>query len=260
VKGGDEVKKGTVAVQIADPDKFEANILVSEMDIPQVKVGGTAVVEVDTMSGLSLSANVTHISPTATIQQGVVNYKVTVEVQSLETTLQERQPARANISSANISSGGQQPTTPQITPGELPDRLKQAVAAGQMTQEQAENIMKQMQQRQGTQTVPVTTATTENFQLRQGMTVTVSIIVQQASNALLVPNTAITKQGTKSVVKVSKDGAIEEREITTGISNSQYTEVTSGLSEGEKVVVPKSTTTSTSSQQGQERRQFFFGP
>ncbi|HEX9976479.1 MAG TPA: hypothetical protein VGA82_04435, partial [Dehalococcoidales bacterium] len=197
----------------------------------------------------------------ATIQQGVVNYKVTVEVKSLEITLQERQPARANISSDNISSGGQQPATPQITPGELPDRLKQAVAAGQMTQEQAENIMKQMQQRQGTQQVPVTTATTENFQLRQGMTVTVSIIVQQASNVLLVPSTAITQQGTKSVVKVSKDGAIEEREIKTGISDSQYTEVTSGLSEGEKVVIPKATaSTSTTQQQGRGGSQFFFGP
>ena len=68
VEGGDEVLKGTVAVAIADPNKFEADILVSEMDISQVKLGGNAIVEVEALSGLSLSANVTHISPTATIQ------------------------------------------------------------------------------------------------------------------------------------------------------------------------------------------------
>jgi HlyD family secretion protein len=46
VDGGDEVKTGTVAVQLADPDKFEADILVSEMDIMQVKLGGEARVQV----------------------------------------------------------------------------------------------------------------------------------------------------------------------------------------------------------------------
>ena len=116
--------------------------------------------------------------------------------------------------------------------------------------------MKRMQQAQtgqssGQQQTP--TATLKNIQLRQGMTVTVSIILQQASNVLLVPNTAITQQRTKKYVKVSKDGVIEEREITTGISNSQYTEVISGLSEGEKVIVSKatSTTSTTTQQQGQ---------
>ena len=78
VEGGDEVLKGTVAVQLADPEKFEADILVSEMDILQVKMGGEARVQVDAMQGMSLPARITHISPTATIQSGVGNYKVQV--------------------------------------------------------------------------------------------------------------------------------------------------------------------------------------
>ena len=77
VKGGDEVLNGTVAVTVADPNKFEADILVSEKDISQVKLGGEATVQVDTMPGVTLPAKVTHIAPTATIQSGVVNYKVT---------------------------------------------------------------------------------------------------------------------------------------------------------------------------------------
>ncbi|MFC1988976.1 HlyD family secretion protein [Chloroflexota bacterium] len=40
IAGGDEVKKGTVAVTIADPTKFEAEVMVSEMNILQVKLGG----------------------------------------------------------------------------------------------------------------------------------------------------------------------------------------------------------------------------
>jgi hypothetical protein len=69
---------------------------------------------------------------------------------------------------------------------------------------------------------------------------------------LLVPNTAITTQRGQAYVQVlTPGGAIEERAIQTGISNWQYTEVTEGLSEGEKIVVtPGTTTTPTSQQQG----------
>ena len=188
VEGGDEVLNGTVAVQLADPNKFEADIMVSEMDIMQVKLGGEAAVQVDAMPGLSLPAEITHISPTATIQSGVVNYKVKVEIQPLE------------------------------------------------------EVMPQSQ---------VPTAIPEDFQLREGLTVTVNILVTNKENVLLVPNSAITSQRGKNYVKVvSPDGTLEERAIQTGISDWQYTEVISGLREGEKVVVTQGTAAATSGQQG----------
>ena len=197
VSGGDEVKKGTVAVQLADPAKFEADIMVSETDIFQVKLGGEAWVQVDAMPMLNLPALVTHISPTATIQSGVVNYKVKVKIQSLEAVMQERQQGRR----------GQ--------PGQMPMMLP------------------------------------EDFQLREGLTVTVSILVEERNDVLLVPNAAITYQGRQTYVQmISPDGVIEERSITIGISNWQYTEVTDGLREGEEVVVPQGTTSPTTSQPG----------
>ena len=237
VDGGDEVKKGTVAVTIADPNKFEASILVSEMDILQVKLGGEASVQVDALQGMSLPAEVTHISPTATIQQGVVNYQVKVEVKPLETIMQEQQQAR-------------QETMESITQGELPERLRQAIEEGQITQEEAEEMMKQMQQGQAGQQGQVPTAIPEGFQLREGLTVTVSIIVDERNDIVLVPNGAITSQGRQTYVQVvSPDGTIEQRTITTGISDWQYTQVTEGLSEGEQVVVAQGTATTPATQQ-----------
>jgi RND family efflux transporter MFP subunit len=209
VEGGDEVLPGTVAVQLADPDQFEADILVSEMDIFQVKLGGYATVQIDAMTSLILPAEVTHISPTAAIQSGVVNYYVKVELEPLETLIQERQEA--------MPSQGFTPPE-QVSP-----------PAGQ----------------------PALIA--EDFQLREGLTVTVSIIVDEATDVLLVPNGAITTQGWQNYVQVvSSDGSIENRAVTTGISNWQYTEVTDGLSEGEQVVVTGTTATTT----GTDR----FGP
>jgi len=228
VEGGDEVLPGTVAVTIADPDQFEADILVSEMDIFDLEMGGDATVQIDAMTSLILPAKVTHISPTAIIQSGVVNYTVKVELEPLEALMQQQQEAM-----------------PDIPSGELPEPIKQAIEEGQMTQEEAEAMLEQMQQARQEQQ-----ATFENFQLREGLTVTVSIIIEEATDVLLVPNGAITTQGWQSYVQVmSADGTTEERLITTGISNWQYTEVTEGLSEGEQVVVTQGTA-STTQQEG----------
>jgi len=248
VEGGDEVMTGTVAVQLADPEKFEADIMVSEMDILQVKVGGEAWVQVDAMQGLSLPAQVTHISPTATIQSGVVNYTVKVEVQPLEAVMQEQQAAR-------------QEAMEKMEQGELPERLRQAIEEGQITQEQAEEMMGQRQQGQGEQQGQLSMVIAEDFQLREGLTVTVSIIVDERTDVLLVPNGAITTQGRQTYVQVqTADGTTEERAITTGISDWQFAEVTEGLSEGEQIIVPEGTTTpATQQQQGQQGGMFIPG-
>ena len=237
VEGGDEVFKGTVAVTLADPTKFEADLMVSEMDILQVKLDGEAQVQVDAMQGLSLPAKVTHISPTATIQSGVVNYEVKVEVQSLETVMQEQQEAR-------------QEAMEKMVEGELPERLRQAIEEGRITQEEAEEMIKQRQEGQGGQQRQMPTMIPEDFQLREGLTVTVSIIVDERNDVLLVPNGAITTQGRQTFVQMlAADGTIEERSVQAGISNWQFTEVTSGLSEGEQVVLPQGTTTTPATQQ-----------
>jgi HlyD family secretion protein len=235
VEGGDEVMPGTVAVTIADPDQFEADILVSEMDIFDLELGGDATVQIDAMTSLTIPATVTHISPTATISSGVVNYDVTVELESLEELIQAQQEAMPDISS-----------------GELPEPIKQAIEEGQMTQEEAEAMLEQMQQ-QMQQAQAEQQAELENIQLKEGLTVTVSIITDEATDVLMVPNGAITTQGRQNYVQVvSADGSIEERAVTTGISNWQYTEVTEGLSEGEQVINQGTTATTTETEQ--------FGP
>ena len=194
VAGGAQVQRGVVAVRLVDPTKFEAELLVNEMDIVNLKLGGDATVQINAMPTLTIPAKVTFISPTATITSGVVNYEVKVELQ-----------------------------TPQAD-----------------------------QQGQGPAAPPA------NFQLRDGLAVTVSIILAQRTNVLLVPNAAITTQGGQSYVQVlTPSGTTEARAIKTGISNWQYTEVTEGLSEGDKVVVNQGTTTTPTSQQGGPQPIFF---
>ncbi len=264
IEGGDEVLKGTVALQIADPNKFEADILVSEMDIMQVKLGGEARVEVDALPGVTLPAEVTHIAPTATIQAGVVNYQVKVEVKSPQAMV-HKQPAR-------------QKAMPDIAAGQLPPRLSQAVDEGRLTREQAEEIMRRIREGGGPppgglpgmpppagmprtqpgQSPPITSL--KDIQLREGLTVLVTITVEERNDVLLVPNQAITHQGTESYVRVSTDGTIEQRLVKTGISDWQFTEITAGLSEGETVLVPQGTTTPATGTQQPSPPPLFFPP
>ncbi len=239
VSGGDEVTKGTVAMQVADPTRFEAGLLVSEMDIFEVELGGEATVQVDAMSMLNLPAEVTYVSPTATIQSGVVNYEVTVELESLETIRQQQQEAMQE----------RQEAMPELSPGELPERLREAVEQGQITQEQAEEMVKQWQQGEGAALEPMLSLIPEDLQLKEGLSVTVSIVIEEANDVLLVPIGAITYRGRESYVQVvTPEGVIEERLIQAGISDWQYTEVTEGLSEGEQVVVLQETTVTTPQQ------------
>jgi hypothetical protein len=138
--------------------------------------------------------------------------------------------------------------------GELPERMKQSIEEGQITQEQAEEFIKQMQQQTGSERQgQLSDIRPDNFQLREGLTVTVSVIVAESNDVVLVPNSAITSQGGRSYVEVvATGGSIEEREVETGISNWTHTEVIAGLSDGEQISVPQgsATATSTSSQQG----------
>ena len=82
VNQGDIVQRNTNLIEIADPAKFEANVLVTERDVTSVVIGGDAVVSFDALPDLTFPAKITLIAPLATIQQGVVNYKVTVELTS----------------------------------------------------------------------------------------------------------------------------------------------------------------------------------
>lgn len=250
VEPGDAVNANQVVIELVDPDRFETEILVSETDIFNIRLGAQATVQVDSVSGISFPANVTFIAPTATIQQGVVNYTVEVEIQSLQAMMQERQEAI-------------QETMPDISSGEIPERMQEAIEQGLITQEQIDEMMEQMQAgdmpfQQGDGSLP--TMMPEDFRLKEGMTVTVSIIVEEGNDVLLVPNSAITSSGGQTYVKVVlSDGTSEDRLVTTGISDWQYTEIVEGLNEGDSVVVPEGTTTTSTTQQNQPNGMFVPG-
>ncbi len=74
--------------------------------------------------------------------------------------------------------------------------------------------------------------------LKPGMNATVEIMVADKHDVLLVPNEAIKEiRGRKLVIPVENGRPVRPRMIETGVTDYEYTEVISGLSEGDVVMI-----------------------
>ena len=73
--------------------------------------------------------------------------------------------------------------------------------------------------------------------LRIGMMTQNTILVSSAENVLVVPTIAITNRNDTYFVRIlTAKNKVEKRDVEIGISDGVYTEIKSGLTEGEKVI------------------------
>lgn len=167
IQAGQQVGANTAAIELADTDHLEIVVNMSEVDLPKLQVGQDAEITLDALPGKTLAGKVTQIAPAGVLQQGVVNYPVTIALTA---------------------------TDPAVRPG---------------------------------------------------MTANLSVIVERKADVLVVPNRAIRTQGRQRTVTVAYEGQQIQMPVQTGMSNETQTEITSGLKEGDEVVL-NTTTTSTS--------------
>lgn len=73
----------------------------------------------------------------------------------------------------------------------------------------------------------------ESEPLPIGMTLEINIVVRKIENALLIPRLALQD----SHVWVARDGRAAKRQVRTGIGESEHVQVTSGLAEGDSVIL-----------------------
>jgi len=73
--------------------------------------------------------------------------------------------------------------------------------------------------------------------LKPGMGATLEITTLEKQGVLLVPNRAVQALGPRKIVKVWRNGRVEEVEVVTGLSNAEVTEIVKGLQEGDVVIV-----------------------
>jgi len=76
-----------------------------------------------------------------------------------------------------------------------------------------------------------------DLKLQLGMTADIEIDLGRKENVLVVPNLAVKSKNGSKVVSKTIDGTVTDVTVEVGLSDDENTEITSGLSEGDQVVV-----------------------
>jgi macrolide-specific efflux system membrane fusion protein len=86
----------------------------------------------------------------------------------------------------------------------------------------------------------------EAASVKVGMTASIEVVVNKADNVLMLPATAISARGTTATVSVQTGSStkdIQTRQVTLGLKGDQSVEITSGLAEGDKIVITRTSGT-----------------
>ncbi len=88
--------------------------------------------------------------------------------------------------------------------------------------------------------VSIALPTPAGLNILSGMTATVTIETARKDNVLAVPNLAIRQTGSRTTVKKANGQSVP---VVTGVTNGQYTEIVSGLNEGDSILSVNITST-----------------
>jgi membrane fusion protein, macrolide-specific efflux system len=148
----------TPFVEIVNTSKMTMTVAFSESDVGKLKVGQTATVTPDALSGVELSAHVTGISPVGTTSSDVVSYNATLTLNQKDSSL------------------------------------------------------------------------------KPGMSASAAVIVSQVQG-VNVPNAAVSGTGSLASVTVLRNGKETQQQVAVGLRGDSRTQIVSGLSAGEQVVI-----------------------
>ncbi len=208
---GNSFSLGTEIMRVADMSKIEVRVDVGENDIPKVKIGDSAIIEVDAYNDRKFKGVVTQISSSSTSAQqlttastDVTNYKVYIRID----------PA----SYADL-----------IDPAKgknLPFRPGMSASADIMTTKH-ENIV----------AVPILAVTTRDKNEKESKAKAKEAQdKKKAQGQEVTENAVLTDDMQEVVFAVLADGTVKKIPISTSIQDNEYIEVMSGLKEGDEVV------------------------
>jgi multidrug efflux pump subunit AcrA (membrane-fusion protein) len=145
-------------VEIVNTSKMTMTVAFSESDVGKLKVGQTATVTPDALSGVELGAHVTAISPVGTTSSNVVSYNATLTLNQKDSSL------------------------------------------------------------------------------KPGMSASAAVIVSQAQG-ITVPNAAVSGTGSLATVTALRNGKETQQQVAVGLRGDSRTQIVSGLSADEQVVI-----------------------
>ena len=259
-KKGDNVKKGDVVVTFYPVDKNETlrKIQIKSLEVEQkrrdlrnaselFKVGGASKVSVDDArialetSKLELSTLqedlslikdqiVSPVDGVITEMTADENYRVNTETTLFKVSDTKNMKAEVSLSDSQIKNiaVGQRV---EITSDSLPDGEK---VEGEVTEVSGVATKSSSLDESNT---TVTIKFNDAKSLRPGATINAVIFYKESKNVIKVPYSAVMNENGKFYVfTVDNSGKVTKKEVQIGTNDDSYYEISSGLSEGEKII------------------------
>jgi multidrug efflux pump subunit AcrA (membrane-fusion protein) len=95
--GSDSSSSSSSFAEIVNTNALTMTVPFSESDISEIKVGQSATVTLDALTGVELAAKVSAISPTATESDDVVSYDVTLTIDQTDSKVRPGMSASASV-------------------------------------------------------------------------------------------------------------------------------------------------------------------
>lgn len=218
------------AIALADISRYHVDVLVDETQIALIQVGQQVDLTLDALTGITLTGQVANIDLVGTVSQGVVNYKVRVDLKPTDA------PVLIDMT-ANASILGERHENVLAVPSTAVRTSNFGGFSGQGRQN--------TQNGQSGQTGQNPTGGTGNQGAGSGRTVTDT----QAAGGQ-------RQRVTGPFVLVMQNGQPRPVQVTTGLTSGDLTEVSGDLKEGDLVVVGELSLPTGARQNGA----FFGGP
>ena len=94
---GQQVSSSAEAVTVVNLSQLEAQVNVSETDLPRIKEGQSVQVTFDALTGQTFTGTVTHVALVGTTSSGVVNYPVTIALDQTDAAIRPGMSANVSI-------------------------------------------------------------------------------------------------------------------------------------------------------------------
>jgi len=274
---------GSEYIVLTNPDVMRVDLQVSETDITGLKAGQFGIATFDALPGQTFLVKVAGVSTTPTVTQGVVTYPVQTIIlhgpnavtaedqqaliaafQALSTSARGTSSSSSSSTDTGAGNGGRifigggggpggfgnsaplQAPTPTATPrpGRTPGAARTPGANGTPDASRTPGA-------NGTPGAGQFGAAAIQALLNAplpttGMSANVTVLESVKTNVLLVPTTAIKRQGRTTFVLVpDAAGKPTQKDVGLGGSDSSNTEIVSGLNEGDVVLIGATLSTGT---------------
>ena len=224
-KEGEFIGSGQSFVTLTDPLSTQMNIVASEAEFIEIEEGMFGIVALDSMPESPLIIQVTSILEVPNVQQGIVTYPVTARfIQGFEiiTVIGNFAPLiqslAGSIDPSSIPSFGQSDNTS----GTRPNRM-----------EGFDFSNLDMSAQQG-----IISNFLSGSLPAEGMNGTVTLLQKSVQDVLIVPSKAIVvEKGIAKVITSSNSSGVEYKEVKTGLTDGENTEIIEGLLEGDSIFI-----------------------